>query len=159
MKTGQCERPAEITTSTGIAIRRYRLDQDDFAWATLEHLLGDSVSLEDNPGRPRQQEQVFRRIAFELSRVEPVNVFANPIHLVWADSAAEGFIVQARIAQKKWFGQFRAIMHTSGRVKRELRKMSPVTRQLTHTGVLILNGRHVFPNEWPRCNGFARRVG
>jgi len=159
MNTDQPDGLRERWEQSGIIVQKYNLDEDDFAWATLSHLYLDDVSPEDNPGVPSHQESMFRLLTDAYSRFGKLCVFANPIYLVWADEPVAGFISKARKAQGEWFSQFRQIMHTSGRVKRELRRLSPITRQLTHTGVLFLQCRHVFPNAWPADRDFPRPVG
>ena len=145
-----CDEPTESTTRLGLHIKRYKPDHNDFAWSTLMHLIPDVFRFESNPGRPEVQETVFRMVMAQPGECGLHNAFANPTHGIWADASSMDFIEAARTAQINWFKQFRTIMHSSGRVKRELKQMSPIIRELSHTGVLIADGRHVFPNAWPQ---------
>ncbi len=159
MDTDQPDGPKDRWKQSGIIVQKYNLEVDDFAWATLSHLYIDDVSPEDNPGVPAHQERMFRLLANAYSHFGDVCVYANPVYLVWTDGPVAGFISKAKEAQREWFNQFKRIMDTSGRIKREMRRLSPITRQLTHTGVLFLQGRHVFPNAWPDDRDFPRPVG
>ena len=102
------------------------------------------------PNKPDEMESYFRMLMkwYSIADTED-NVFANPSYLVSAKAPSERFIQEARKAQKSWFKQFKSILYQSRRAKREAGKMSPINRQLCHTGVLIVEGRHLFPNQWP----------
>ncbi len=133
----------------GVSVESCSLNENDFAWSTMTNLFS-WLDDECNPGRPKGQEAAFRILMARPESYGVVNAFANPIRVVRADSPTKIFVAEARLAQVMWFRQFRDMLHSSGMVKRQLKTMSPIVRQLTHTGVLVVNGKHVFPNQWPQ---------
>jgi len=115
----------------------------------MQNMVPKFLTAEHHPGREEIIEELFKVTMADAAGHGLINAFVNPAYTVTADRATKHFIHKARSAQHTWFSRFRHIFHSSGRVKRELRKMTPIIRQLSHTGVLVLGGKHVLPNQWP----------
>ncbi|ADB19082.1 hypothetical protein Psta_4437 [Pirellula staleyi DSM 6068] len=120
---------------------------NDLAWSTLATLF--RLPDEFNPG---EDEKISDGFQFLVSRQSPIrleNAYANPLGVIYSSTLNERFLRVARRLQSKWFSQFNSTLFSAGRVKRAVDEMSPIIRQLTFTGVMICNGRHVYPNHWP----------
>jgi hypothetical protein len=115
----------------------------------MQNLVPQVLTAEPNPGREGTIEIMFKVTLADPAGHGILNMFANPAFCVAADRSTRHFIHEARSAQHAWFSRVRKILHSSGRVKRELKKMTPIIRQLSHTGVMVLDGKHVLPNQWP----------
>ena len=137
MDTDQPDGSKDRWKQSGIIVQKYNLMLDDFAWATLSHLYIDDVSPEDNPGVPAHQERMFRWSADAYSHFGDA-ASCEPSYFVWADGPVAGFISQAKEAQREWFNQFKRIMDNSGRVKREMRRLSPDNPPVNAHGSLVL---------------------
>ena len=120
-----------------------------WAWSTLQNLVPDELTPDQNPGDESIIEIGFKYVMKHASGCGIINTYANPAFCVFADEPSNRFFREARRAQAKWFQQVREILGTSGRVKRAVREMTPIVRELSHTGVLLVNGKHVLPNLWP----------
>jgi len=139
MKPTRDGTPAETPVIRGTVIRTYEPDANSWAWSTMQCLLPDIATAGDNPGREDGVVECFKVTMADPEGHGLINAFANPIYCVTADRPTRHFIHEARSAQHSWFSRVRKILHSSGRVKRELKKMPPIIRQLSHTGVLVLD--------------------
>ena len=119
----------------------------DWAWTTLQGLF--NFPIESHPGRDKLIEAMFKDAAIAIPEAGLVHAYANPAFLVTSSSAGRSFLMAARRAQSNWFSTVRQILGTSGSVHRNSKSVSPVIRQLIHTGVLIIDGKHIWPNNWP----------
>ncbi|MBC8356535.1 MAG: hypothetical protein H8E66_31530, partial [Planctomycetes bacterium] len=133
----------------GVVIKTFPFDDSSWAWGTLLNLVPHLVTVEQNPGHEEDMEVVFKLIMEDAASCELTNAFGNPVCCVTARRPTNIFFREARRAQTRWFRQVRHILGSSGRVKREVRMMTPIIRQLSHTGVLVVDGEHVLPNQWP----------
>lgn len=149
MQPIQHDSAISIREKQGVITKEFSPDDDSWAWSTLQHLAPDCLSKQDNPGREEHMEPFFKLVMDDASQFNLKNVFCNPPFLVTSDKPTPPFLRAARKAQGAWFQRVRAIFGSSGRAKRELRKMTPIIRQLSHTGILIVDGKHVLPNQWP----------
>ncbi|GIW83144.1 MAG: hypothetical protein KatS3mg105_4951 [Gemmatales bacterium] len=143
------ERVIASSSKQDVVIKEYHVDDSSWPWSTLLNLVPHDVEAEHNPGRDEAMEVVFKLIMEDASVFGLTNVFSNPVSCVTAKKPSNLFFREARKAQARWFRQVRDILGSSGRVKRTVRDMTPVIRQLSHTGVLVVDGKHVLPNQWP----------
>jgi hypothetical protein len=75
--------------------------------------------------------------------------YVNPMFTVTASNPSLAFVRKARQAQRAWLKTLKAVLATSGCLKREMKKVLPEIRQLAYTGVMIIGGKHVHPQRWP----------
>lgn len=143
------ERAIATVTKQDVVIREFHAEDSSWAWGTLMNLVPHLIAAEQNPGDEEGIENVFKLILADAAECMLTNVYANPIYCVTGGEPTNRFFKEARRAQAKWFRQARNIFGSSNRVKRTVREMTPVIRQLSHTGVLVVNGKHVLPNQWP----------
>ncbi len=130
-----------------ITVQRCLPDENDFTWQTFA-LLTEGLNL-DSPGEDDEIARYFRMLMSKGRVFRPGTVYANPCGVVRAPKADPLFIKLARQLQGEWFGQFNAGLFSAGRVRRAMQTYEPLIQQLTYTGVLFIDNRHVFPNRWP----------
>lgn len=152
MNFGFLDNPIECHVHRTLVVKRYAPDPNDLAWSTMTHLLPDAVDPCCHPGTDSRIEGLFRLVLVCPEDFNLENVYANPAWVVRLTSgcATKRFLVEARKAQRAWFRQSADFLQSNARMKRAANAVSPIIRQLMHTGVLILDGKHVFPNRWPR---------
>ena len=140
---------ANVSTAThkerGTTMYPAEPDDNAWAWSTMVNLVPCVLSAESNLGQDKFIEGAFKLVMADPEGHGLKNAFANPACLITSDRLTRHFVAKARRAQAMWFHRVRDILHTSGRVKRELRKMSPIIRQLSHTGVLVIEGKTCVP--------------
>jgi len=132
-----------------VEVKEFDLDNSSWAWGTLLNMVPHLLKAEENPGRDEVMEVVFKLIMEDAASCDLTTAFGNPVTFVTAQRPSDLFFQEARRAQANWFSQAQDVFGSSGRVKRAVKEMSPVIRQLSHTGVLIVDGKHVLPNLWP----------
>jgi hypothetical protein len=132
-----------------IVVKSVASDDASWAWSTLQNLVPDELTSDQNPGDESIIETGFKFVMEHASRGGINNAYANPAFCVSANTPSMQFFLESRRAQAQWFQQVREILGASGRVKRAVREMTPIVRQLSHTGVLVVDGKHVLPNLWP----------
>ncbi len=145
MFTAIPDESVEVRRESKFILKRFSPDINELAWCTLRHL----YPIGHSPGSDSQIEQAFR---FFMSRpicLDSDHAFVNPAYAVTADRPTKSFVKAARNAQRAWFRQFTDMLQGCGRAKREAKRMSPIIRQLTFTGVLVINRKHVLPDRWP----------
>ena len=114
---------------------------DDWAWSTIMQF-GHTV---ESPGPNGMVEGVFRRIIGGFNLED--NCFALPVGMLWTDGVSKLFFERAYQAQQRWMRDTRKILGNTG-ARFEMRKASPIIRQLSFSGVMIIQGRHRFPGKW-----------
>jgi hypothetical protein len=107
----------------------------------------------DNPGKDSDIACLFKRFVSGPRVFEESNAFANPEFLVTATIPSGEFFKKAHEAQLKWIIRLNTIFGSRGHAKRVSKRMSPIIRQLSFTGVMIVDGRHHFSNKWPNKKG------
>lgn len=141
------------TTSTqrkkGVEINTFPVEDSSWAWGTLLNVAPHLLKAEENPGRDEVMEVVFKLIMEDAAGCGLTNVFGNPVCCVTARTPSNLFFREARRAQTTWFRQARHILGSCGPIKRAVKNMTPIIRQLSYTGVLVVDGKHVLPNQWP----------
>jgi hypothetical protein len=140
--------PIEGIKVDGITVERCDPDiSDDLAWQTFT-LLTKGLGLE-NPGEDEEITRYFRMLMSKGRVFRPGTVYANPCGVVRSPTADRLFIQSARQIQREWYGRFNNALASAQRVKRAMRAVNPIIRQLTYTGVLFIDNQHVFPDRWP----------
>lgn len=128
-----------------ITVERYLPDIDHPGWQTLT-LLIEGLPL-DNPGEDEVIAIYFR--SFMGRVVRPGTVYANPRGVVRSPKADPRFFRLARQIQGEWYRQLNDILSSPERVRRKMKTVDPLIRQLEYHGVLFIDNRHVFPDRWP----------
>lgn len=144
LKNNHFHRKAEMD---GITIKRCIPNWDDLEWQTFS-LITEGIGLE-NPGDNQVICKLFKVLTCKNSPFRPGTLFANPCGIVRATKVTKQFIKKARQLQREWFGQMNSGLQSVGRVKRAVKNVEPIIRQLQFTGVLFIENRHVFPDRWP----------
>lgn len=136
------------------------IDKNNLAWSTCCKLGMTGQS----PGSEILIVLAFRKLLKLIP--DDWNLFVNPKFSVTSDSPTDAFLHSARKAQNDWLHQYRSGFHSSGAVKRhrkhhdlkdpilskrELKQTRALLRQLEETGVLILDGKHIAPSDWPNA--------
>jgi hypothetical protein len=119
----------------------------DLAWITLLELGCVGPSL----GRPDLIVEAAK-IVLRSQQGTGRTVFINPEFTITGSAhqpPSVKFIRESRRAQQAYLKHFRSILFSSRRMKNELKRVDPITRQLAYTGVLIVDGCHVHPTHWP----------
>jgi hypothetical protein len=120
---------------------------DDLAWVTLTELGCIGVS----PGRPDLLVSCAR-LVLSGQHGTGRTTYINPEFTVAAPHGepTEDFLLAARRAQKTFLAHLKSILFSSRRVKNTMREVDPISRQLTFSGVMIINGKHIHPSRWPQ---------
>ncbi len=129
-----------------VEVARCEPDFNDLVWHTFQLLFG-SYEL-DNPGTDEDIAWLFCVLLKKSSPVDLGTLYANPCGVVRSSGPSSRFLRIAREMQREWFSRFNKTMHKSRSVKAAM-KDHGVIRQLALTGVLFIDGRHVFPHQWP----------
>lgn len=135
-------RPTTTRSVGDVVVWQHGVNDDDLAWSTLQNLFPVGQSL----GDPERIEAFFRLVMHELA--EPLTVFANPAFTVEARLASANFFKHAKSVQRRWFKSLNATLGSSRLVKEAMRRATPLMRQLEFTGIMIVEGKHIFPNRW-----------
>ena len=131
------------TNSDGIRVWQHDVDWDDMAWSTMQRLSGGGSS----PGTDVGIQNSFRAAMQQADQLG--TRYVNPQFTVVASGPSPSFLHRARQAQLAWLKTLKTVLVTSGCLKRELKKRLPEIRQLEFTGVMVINGQHVHPQQWP----------
>lgn len=126
-----------------VRVRSCRPDANDLAWTTLGWL---------GNHHPRVGDERATITLFKMCmRNQPprVTLFANPLASVTAVRPSPEFLAEARRQQRRWIKQLNTWLFGSARVKRHYAMVDPIIRQLEFTGVMIVNGKHIRPDQWP----------
>ncbi len=130
-----------------VQVLQHPVDWDNLAWSTLERLGAEGMS----PGTDRAIALRFREVMRNARRLGNrfVNRFVNPQFTVTAAFPSPEFIRAARRARLAWLRTLRQSLGTARRVKTAMRERLPEIRQLEFTGVLVVEGKHIHPQQWP----------
>lgn len=139
--------PTHAFTVNDVTVEEHEADFDDLAWQVFTFLTpGLDV---EHPG-PDEAIAHFLVALLGKPRLYPLGtVYANPCAVVRSTSATDTFLRLARRYQARWFHQFNDSLFSGKRVREQMKLVDRVTRQLVHTGVLIIDNRHIFPDRWP----------
>jgi hypothetical protein len=134
-----------------ITVERCEPNFNDLSWQTFELLTQGQWP--DNPGDDEDIAILFRVLLGKKGVLRPDTTYANPCGAVRSAQADNQFFRIAKQLRDDWFARFNLALCSSRRVKAEMDRVHPIIRQLTYTGVLFVEGRHAFPNQWPATNG------
>jgi hypothetical protein len=137
--------PISVTRRGELTIERYQPDYNDLAWQCLSYLFAWLPPL----GPDHEIAAAFRYVMAEARELGLRTVYANPAYLVWSQDFSWAFMSEARMAQRAWFGQFNDGLASAERVRRAMDAVHPIIRMLSYTGVLVIDGHHVRPQNWP----------
>jgi hypothetical protein len=131
---------------------------DDFAASTLCRLVTDAINstlYEHTESYLVGLTKLFLRHAQSMG---VRSIFANPRGSVRCREPTEDFLRSAFNAQQGWLRTLRDVFGQRGldRIAQELRSQ-PLLWQLQFTGIMIIDGKHVFPNEWAKRLRQGRR--
>lgn len=132
----------------------YEPDFNDLAWSTLQHLGVQAPT----PGADRERIDALQ-LFLRMGVVEGTD-FVNPPFLVTADRPTKAFFRQARVAQRSWLVRLKTLYKTAGAMKREMRRVRrvhPLLVQFEFTGLLLVRGKHIHPQHWPRGEGTEQK--
>jgi hypothetical protein len=131
-----------------VRVRSCRPDANDLAWTTLGWLGNQHPRV----GGKRATITLFKMCM--RNQLPRVTLYANPLAKVTSEKPSPEFLAEARRQQRRWIKQLNTWLFGSARVKKHYASEDPILRQLEFTGVLILNGKHVRPDQWPAPNSF-----
>ena len=138
--------------SGGVRVVQHEVDWNSLPWSTLRQLIDIGCS----PGTDEEITIWFRFVMGEAAQLG--TQYVNPQFTVTADGPSPAFIRKARQAQRAWLKTLKTVLKTSGCLKRELKKVLPEIRQLEFTGVMIIDGKHIHPQQWPAGEPTAASV-
>lgn len=140
-----------VRREPGVLVGRTDPDVDHLAWSTMRKLLGKPRVIGDDGQAVVVFRHVMRRMPGEL------NAYVTPWSVVTAASPDHEFLATARSEQRAWHNRLRSSFFGSARTQkffglRGAKKATtdPALRQLEYHGVLVVSGRHAFPDLWPR---------
>ena len=91
--------------------------------------------------------------------------YISPWSLVIADRPTRAFLVTAEQEKKAWHARLRSIFFGSARMQRyfglkgpDRKTKSPELKMLEFHGILVLGGKHIFPNRWPDSRAASERT-
>ena len=118
---------------------------DGLARQVLESIAGD---LPDELQSVSEICQYFRQLMNHLSK-SCLTFYVCPLGGVEkGETGLREFLLQSRRLQRTWIRQLNQVLGHQ-QVKHHYRAVDPIIRQLELTGLLVINGKHVFPNQWP----------
>ena len=123
----------------GIQTTRHQVDLNHLAWQTLQRMAG----LLDIP--PVEEDQIATVSKILLKGIQCEGCYyANPAFSVSApaDTPEEEFFVAVKHAQREWLRELKSFLLKSRRLKRAMRAVHPLVRQLAFTGICIINSKH-----------------
>jgi hypothetical protein len=129
---------------SGVRVWQHEVDWDNPAWSVLLRL-GDVSNCP--PGTDEEMALCFRAVMRQAHELG--TRYVNPQFTVTAPWPSEDFIRKARQAQRACLKTLKSVLVTSGNLKRELKKRSAIIRQLEITGVMVIDGKHIHPQQWP----------
>ncbi len=130
-----------------ITVDRCQPDYNALEWQTFT-LITEGLDVE-NPGEDEEIARYFRMLMCKGRVFRPGTVYANPCGVVRSPRADALFFQVARQIQRDWFRQLNNGLHSAQRVQRAMRTEEPLIKQMKYTGVLFIDSRHVFPDQWP----------
>ena len=142
------------------AIRVERTDPnfDHLAWFTMRKLLGNHNVIGDDGQAVTWFRFVMKRMPLSL------NAYVSPWSVVTAAAPDHEFLTTAKSEQRAWHARLQSMLFGSARTQKhfgirgnEKARKDPALRQLEYHGVLVVNGRHIFPNQWPDRAGQKER--
>jgi hypothetical protein len=143
-----------VRTEPGVRVEPIEPHFDHLAWATVGRLLRLPVLADLGDDQAVSYfRAAMRRVPSHLT------FYVNPGILVTADSPTRAFLVSALQGKLAWQKRLRDIFCGVARTHRYFglkgparQTKSPELRQLEFHGVLVLDGKHIFPDRWPKLS-------
>lgn len=131
------------TRNTDVMVQRNIPNENDLSWSTL-HNLGYS-------GPPLGTPKATVIALLELLRQQKAlgTIYVTPMSKVVSQEPSGEFFRISKREQGDWRRYLSDCLFSSSRVKSHYSKSNALIRQLEFTGVMIVAGKHVFPNCWP----------
>ena len=139
-----------VRREPGVQVERTDPNFDHLAWFTMRKLLGKPDAIGDDG----QAVAFFR---FLMKRMpDSLNAYVSPWSVVTTNVTDRDFVAAARSEQRAWHKRLHSIFFGSARTQKffglrgeKKATTDPALRQLEYHGVLIVSGKHVFPDRWP----------
>lgn len=147
-RRGQFDFPISAKTEKGVTTQRYAVDHNDWAWETFTRLFPTIADPSCQIGPDSEIESVFKVLLCRARDAYGPTVFANPAVAITAENACQFFIQKSRAAQRAWLATTGDILGAAA-IQRQMDLVSPIICQLMFTGVLIIDGKLVYPDRWP----------
>ncbi len=136
-------------SGAGVKVHEFEPRWQYLEWSTCIYLSGVDAPV---PGSTKVIEEYFRRLMKNVTRINPgiypSCVYANPSCLVTSGANTQEFRSRANQAKTSWQDCLKGFLFSG--YHREYKRRSKITRQLEFSGVLIIDHRHRFPNDWPK---------
>jgi len=123
----------------------------DWGWTTLHRLSPIAVNDANFSGPDDKLESFARYVLANPKFFGLAAVYVNPRFRVTSPDPTLAFLRKASNARIAWQRDTRQILGKAVACKREraLRAMHPLLVQLNFTGLMVSEGKHYFPNNWP----------
>jgi len=148
-----------VRSEPGIRVERIDPDFDHLAWFTMGKLLGNPHVIADDERAVCIFRFLMRRMPSNLT------AYVSPWSLVAATEPDHEFFTAARSEQRAWHTRLQSIFFGSARTQKffglrgtKKATIDPALRQLEYHGVLIVSGKHIFPDRWPRPTEHQERL-
>ena len=135
-----------------VEVQRTAVDVNGLAWSTFARLFRFQMAA---PIADAELEDAFRYLIRQ--RNLEGTVYVNPMFEVRCSEPTQEFFAAALRAQRAYLSYLKSFLFKSGTMKREMRQRTPLLRQLEFTGVMIVNGRQVRPDQWAQRATPGRR--
>lgn len=139
-----------VRREPGVRVERTEPDFDHLAWFTMRRLLGNPHAIGDD-GRAVS---IFHILIQQMP--DNLTAYVSPWSVVTAAKPDHEFLTTARLEQRAWHARLQSMFFGSARTQKffglrgpKKATTDPALRQLEYHGVLIVSGKHVFPNRWP----------
>ena len=139
-----------VQKEPGVRVERTDPSVDHLAWFTLRKLLGIHNVIGDDAGAVAWFRFLMKRMPLSL------NAYVSPWSVVTSAEPTREFLTTAKSEQRAWHARLQSMLFGSARTQKyfgirgsEKARKDPALRQLEYHGVLIVRGRHIFPNQWP----------
>lgn len=156
-----------VQPEVGVETATFEPNFDALAWTTIANLFDDDLkqSIRDECDTDLDT-LAFDCFLFMMRRLPPqLNFYLSPTSLVTSGHPTREFIDAACREKRSWHHRLRTIFFTSSGVQRAFglkgrllgndtrnrkeRSKESIIRQLQFHGVLVVEGRHIFPDCWP----------
>jgi len=140
-----------VRREPGIRVERTDPSFDHLAWFTLRKLLGNPHVIGDDGRAITWFRTLMKRMPSDLTS------YVNPWSVVTAAEPDHEFLTTAGSEQRAWHKRLQSMLFRSAHTQKffglrgpQKATKDPALRQLEYHGVLILSGKHIFPDCWPR---------
>lgn len=139
-----------VRREPGVRVERTAPNFDHLAWFTMRKLLGKPDVIGDDGQAVTLFRFLMKRMPIDLT------AYVSPWSVVAAAEPDREFLGNAKREQRAWHARLSSMFFNSHRAERYFgvrggsrRSKDPALRQLEYHGVLVVRGRHIFPNQWP----------